>query len=116
MRLEKSWTYYNIHNLIRMRLQEGHISEKSFELFFGPFRTNFIQEENLDLSIQKDAPKIPELSYRGMSYCFGGSYLYFVKYGIHLLKDNNYWILAGKRDLLSFVHPILQMLFLKRNI
>jgi hypothetical protein len=32
-----------------------------------------------------------------------------------LLKNNNLWILAGQRDLLSFIPPVLQMLFLRKG-
>jgi len=115
METEKHWLYYNIHDLVRIRLQRGHMSKRSFELFFGPFRTNFLKEEEIDISVQKYAPEISEYSDAGGSYYFGDNHLYFKKYKTHLLKKNDSWILAGQRNLLPFVYPVLQMLFLRKK-
>ncbi|MCX5633547.1 MAG: hypothetical protein NTW93_07745 [Phycisphaerae bacterium] len=115
METEKHWLYYNIHDLVRMRLEKGHMSERSFELFFSPFRTNFLKEEEIDLSVQNKAPEISEYSDAGGSYYFGDNHLYFIRYKVHLLKRNDLWILAGQRDLLPFVHPVLQMLCLRKK-
>ncbi len=115
METEKHWLYYNIHDLVRIRLQKNHISERSFELFFSPFRTDFLKEEEIDISVQKYAPEISEYSDAGGSYYFGDNHLYFKKYKTHLLKKNDSWILAGQRDLLLFIHPVLQMLFLRKK-
>ena len=112
---EKQWVYYNIHDLVRIRLQKDHISKRSFELFFGPFRTDFLKEEEIDLSVQEHSPEISEFSDAGGSYYFSDNHLYFIKHKVHLLKKNDSWILAGQRDLLPFVNPVLQMLFLRKG-
>jgi hypothetical protein len=115
METEKHWLYYNIHDLVRIRLQKGHMSERSFELFFGPFRTDFVKEEEIDLTVQKYAPEISAYCKAGDSYYFGDNHLYLTKYKTHLLKQNNSWLLASERDLLIFTHPLLQMICLRKK-
>ncbi|MDD5010546.1 MAG: hypothetical protein PHQ00_00310 [Phycisphaerae bacterium] len=115
MGIEKNWIYYNIHDLIRIRLQNGHPSERSFDLFFGSFKTDFLSEDKIDISVQKDALAISGYSNFCNSYYSGDNHLYFIKYKIHLQKNSNFWILAGQRDLLTFIHPVTQMLFLRKK-
>ncbi len=33
------WLYFNIHNLVGMRVQADHPSERSVRLVYGPFGT-----------------------------------------------------------------------------
>jgi O-antigen/teichoic acid export membrane protein len=115
METEKQWLYYNIHDLIRIRLQKDHMSRRSFDLFFGPFKTDFLNEEEIDLSVQNHAPEISEYGDASGSYYYSDNHLYFIKYKTHLLKKNGSWILAGQRDLLSLTRPVLQMLFLRKK-
>ncbi|MBN1788511.1 MAG: hypothetical protein JW806_08995 [Sedimentisphaerales bacterium] len=115
METGKKWLYYNIHDLIGIRLQNDHPSKKSFNLFFGSFETRFLSEDEISLSIQTDVPEITEYSNASSLYRFNNNYLCLTKYNIHLFKKNNFWILASQRDLLTFVHPILQMLLLKKG-
>ncbi len=103
---KQQWLYYNIHDLIRIRLQKGHISERSFELYFGPFKTDFLNEKEIDISVQQDVPGISE---------FNGNHIFLKKYKTHLVKQNGSWILAGRRNLLPFIHPFLQMICLRKK-
>ena len=109
----EQWLYFNIHGIVKMRLEVGHISQPSFKKVFGSFETDALSE--IDLTLQSDVPKICECSNASGSYYFNKNHLYMLKYKTHLIKQEHGYILAGKRDLLPFISPVLQMLLLKQN-
>ena len=46
------WLYFNIHNLVGMRVQAGHPSERSVRLVYGPFETDFLDKIDLTLAVK----------------------------------------------------------------
>jgi hypothetical protein len=107
------WTYFNLHDSLRLRVEKGHPSEYMSEFLFGPFRTDFL--EQVDLTLQFRPPEIGEYSFASDSYLFTSNHVYVKQYKIHLAKAGSSVILAGKRNLLPYVGPVLQWLMLQKG-
>ncbi len=105
------WLYFNIHNLVRMRVEAGHISERSIRLVFGHFEVDSL--DKVDITLQYKPPEVSEYSFASESYIFTDRYVYIKDYKLHLIKNDDEIILASQRDLLPFVPPILQFLLMR---
>jgi len=113
MSKNNEWLYFNIHNLVRIRVEKGHSSERSVRLVFGPFETESLDQ--VDLTLQYDQPDIGEHNLGSESYLYTDQHVYIKNYKLHLVKQNGSFILASKRDLLPYVFPIIQWLLLKKR-
>ncbi|MHC4083931.1 MAG: hypothetical protein ACYSWZ_00620 [Planctomycetota bacterium] len=107
------WLYFNIHNLIGLRVERGHASERSVRLVFGPFETEAL--DHVDLTLQYDPPEIGQHSFASEVYVFTDEHVYIKNYKLHLIKQQDGFVLASKRDLLPFVMPIIQCLLLVKG-
>jgi hypothetical protein len=107
------WLFFNIHNLVGMRVQSGHASQRSIRLAFGPFETESL--ERIDLTLQYEPPEIGEHSFASESYLFTNRHVYIKNYKLHLVNQENGCVLASNRDLLPFVMPVIQWLLLKKQ-
>jgi len=107
------WLYFNIHDLVRVRVEDGHPSEYAVRFVFEPFQTDFL--EHIDLSMQFEPPEMGEYSFASDSYLFTDKVVYMNRYKLYLAKDDSVITLAGKRDLVQFVGPVLQWLMLRRQ-
>jgi hypothetical protein len=113
MQTKGKWLYFNIHNLVRMRVEAGHASERSVRLAFGPFETGPLDQ--IDLTLQYESPTIGEHSLASESYLFTNRHVYIKNYKLHLVNQENGYVLASNRDLLPFVMPVIQWLLLKKQ-
>ena len=52
MSKENNWLYFNIHNLVGMRVQADHPSERLVRLVYGPFETDFLDKIDLTLPVK----------------------------------------------------------------
>ena len=107
------WLYFNIHDLVRMRVEAGHASERSVRLVFGHFETDFL--DKVDLTLQYHPPQIGEYSFASESYIFTHRHVYIKTYKLHLINNDNSFIIASERDLLPFVPAVIQWLLLRRQ-
>lgn len=107
------WVYFNIHDLIGMRVETGHASERSVHLVFAPFETETLDQ--IDLTLQYNCPDIGEHSFGSGAYLFTNQRVYIKKYKLHFISTEDGFILASKRDLLPFVNPVLQLLLLRKQ-
>jgi hypothetical protein len=107
------WLYFDVHGLVHMRVEAGHVSERSVRLVFGPFETDYLN--NIDLTLQYQPPKLPEHSFAGEDYLFSEKHVFIKKYKLHLIDNNSSFTLASQRDLLPFIPPIIQTLLLRRR-
>ncbi len=110
---ETKWLYFNIHDLVRMRVEAGHPSERSVRLVFGHFETNFL--DKVDLTLEYHPPQIGNHSFASESYIFTDSHVYLKNYKLHLVNNDNNFILASKRDLLPFASPVIQWLLVRQQ-
>jgi len=110
---EKDWLYFNIHDLVSMRVQAGHASERSVRLVFDPFEVEAL--ERVDLTLQYESPAIGVHSLASESYLFTDRHVYLNSYKLHLVREEEGYILASRRDLLPFVNPVIQVLLLGRR-
>lgn len=113
MAQNNAWLYFNVHGLVRVRVERGHASERSVRLVFGPFETESL--DHIDLTLQYEPPSIGEHCFGGESYLFTSQHAYIKKYKLHLVNKGNAYVLAGKRDLLPFVMPVIQSLLLDKQ-
>jgi hypothetical protein len=107
------WLYFNIHDLVGIRVAAGHASERSVRLVFGPFETESL--DRIDLTLQYDPPDIGEHSLASESYLYTDRHVYIKNYRLHLVRHEHGFLLASKRDLLPFVYPIVQSVLLRKN-
>lgn len=109
-----NWLYFNIHDLVRLRVMEGHHSERSIRLVFDPFETDNL--DRIDLTLQYQPPEIGTHSFGSECYLFTDSHVYLKNYKLHLVREGDGFILASKRDLLPFVNPVIQTLLLRQKL
>jgi hypothetical protein len=107
------WLYFNIHDLVRIRVEAGHASERSIRLVFGLFETEPLEE--CDLTLQYDEPEMGEHSFASESYLYTDHHVYIKDYKLHLVNQNDQFVLASKRDLLPYVFPVIQWLLLNKR-
>ena len=107
------WLYFNIHNLVGMRVQAGHPSERSVRLVFGPFETETLS--HVDLTLQYDPPETTQHSFASEVYLFTDEHVYIKAYKLHLLRQHDSFVLASKRDLLPFIMPVIQCLLHQKD-
>ena len=107
------WTYYNLHNVIRIRVEKGHPSEYAAGFVFGPFKTDSL--DSVDLSLQSEPPDMGEYGIGSYSYLFTEKHVYVKQYKTHLIRDGASFTLAGKRDLVPYIGPIMQWLMMQKN-
>jgi len=102
---DNSWLYFNMHNLVGIRVQAGHASQPSVHLTFGPFESETL--EHIDLTLQYDLPEMGAHSFASKSYLFTNDHVYIKKYKLHFIREEDSFILASKRDILPFLNPVL---------
>lgn len=44
MTTEPKWLYFNIHDLVKIRVEAGHISERSVRLAFEPSKVQYLDD------------------------------------------------------------------------
>jgi len=108
-----NWLYFDVHGLVRIRVEAGHPSERSVRLVFGPFQTD--GQDSADLTLQYRVPEMGEHSFASESYLFGDGHVYLKDYRLHLMRTGEQFTLASRRDLLPFVPPVVQTLLLRRQ-
>jgi len=113
MEHDNNWLFFNIHDLVRLRVQAGHASERSVRLVFGPFEVGSL--DHVDITLQYQPPEIGEHSFASESYLFTQKHVYLNSYKLHLVQEDKGYILASKRDLLPFVNPVIQTILIRKN-
>ncbi len=107
------WTYYNLHNVLRVRVEKGHPSEYAARFVFGPFQTDPLDE--VDLSLQFEPPGIGQHCIASYSYLFTENHVYLKQYKMHIARDGAAFVLAGKRDLVPYIGPVMQWLLMQKD-
>lgn len=110
---DDKWLYFNMHDLVRMRVEARHPSEHSIRLVFDPFRVDSL--EDADLTLRSDVPRIGDHSIAGQSYLFTDRQVFLRDYQLHLVRDGDRFVMASTRDLLPYVVPVIQWLLLQRE-
>lgn len=113
MSKKDKWLYFNIHDVVGLRLEVGHCGEHSCRLVFDSFQVESL--DHIDLTLQNSIEKIDQYSLASDVYDFTQNYVNIKKYKLRLLRQDNHIIMASERDLLPFVMPVIQWLLLEKQ-
>lgn len=100
------WLYFNIHNLVRMRITASHPCAYSIGDEYECFRVSNLEECNLTLSERMLLPA--ESSDASTVYRFDHSCTRINSLMIDIAVFGEEVFLSGKRDLLPFISPLIQ--------
>lgn len=113
MNADTDWYYFSIHNLVRMRIAKSHPCAYSIIHSYGVFQVDQLEECNLTLVGDMLLPD--DHSYGSTIYKFAHFCTRINARMVDVALRGTELILAGKRDLLPYVHPLIHWIMLEHG-
>lgn len=113
MNTDTDWHYFSIHNLVRMRITKSHPCAYSIIHSYEPFQVDQLEECNLTLIEDMLLPD--DYSYGSTVYKFDHSCTRINARMVDVALHGIEVLLAGKRDLLPYVDPLMHWIMLKQD-
>ncbi|MGV7223124.1 MAG: hypothetical protein ACQ9MH_16535 [Nitrospinales bacterium] len=110
---KESWFYYNIHDLVRMRVSSDQVGLYSLRKSLSPFEVEYT--EDAELTLTNGGPIDGEFSFGTDLYKFLPNSTFINSYGVTVQREGNHIILIGNRDLTPYVMPLMQWILLTKG-
>jgi len=107
------WFYFDIHNLVRMRITASHPSAYSIVKSFGPFQV--AELERWDLTLVKEITLEEQHSFGTTMYEFSPTCAVIKSRNVSVALRDEGILLGGSRDLLPYVMPLIHWKMLEHK-
>jgi hypothetical protein len=107
------WLYFNIHDLVKMRISASHPCAYSIKDSYECFQVDHAADCDLTLSEHMLMPS--ECSDASGTYTFTHSCTRINKFMVDVASYEDKLFLSGKRDLLPFIGPLVELKALDRG-
>jgi hypothetical protein len=107
------WDYYDLHGLVRMRVDRSAGTANFLADIFRGFKVPSIEDPNLDIEGKVD-PLENVSSAEGM-YEFNRTGVFFGEMGVQVLFEDDRITVQGKRELLTTVLPLVDWQMLRQG-
>lgn len=113
MATDPEYFYFNIHNLVKMRITASHPCAYSIRHSYQPFQVEQLDE--CDLTLSENMLLLGDYSDASTAYKFGHGCTRINARMVDVALRGDKLFLSGKRDLLPFVGPLVHWQMLRRG-